>query len=204
MSEPTRCSPTRLEAFSDGVLAIVITLLVLELHVPELHDALSRHEAFGALRVLLPKFGSFVLSFAYIAIFWANHHHFFDLVADVSPGLLWLNNLLLLFLCFVPFPTAFVGEYPGNAVGLALFAVVLMGAGLVFTMMWAYAYRRGLMEPSVREAVAKKAVRSGMFGPPLYAIAAAAAFVAPPITWAIFGAVPVLFLWHSMHRPIDE
>jgi len=157
-------SPMRVEAFSDGVFAVAITLLVLEIKIPHLRDALSRPEAWESLRVLLPKFGSFILSFAYVAVFWVNHHHFMDLLVDMSPGLLWLNNLLLLFLCFIPFPTGFMGEYPANPVALALFAVILMGAGLIFTLMWRYAHRWGLMHPSVSKADVKKVVRSGLFG----------------------------------------
>ena len=129
-------SPGRTEAFSDGVMAIVITLLVLELRVPHLQDALSRQGTPDALCLLAPKFAGFLLSFAYVAVFWVNHHHFFDLIVEVSAGLLWLNTLFLLFLCFIPFPTAFIGEYPANPVALTLFALVLMGAGLVFTLMW--------------------------------------------------------------------
>ena len=191
----------RVEAFSDGVLAIVITLLVLEIHVPELHDALSRHEAWAGLRALAPKFGSFVLSFAYVAVFWVNHHHFFDLIEDVTPALVWLNNLLLLFLCLIPFPTAFIGEYPGNPVALGSFAAVVMGAGMVFTLMWWYAYRRGLVHRSVTPAIARDSVLRGLSGPPLYVVAGAAAFATPWVTWTLFGAVPVFFLLHSMKRP---
>lgn len=188
----------RVEAFSDGVLAIVITLLVLEIKTPHLKDALSQREALETLRLLIPKFGSFVLSFAYVAVFWVNHHHFFDLIVDTDSGLVWLNNLLLFFLCFVPFPTGFIGEYPANPVALALFALVLMSAGVVFTVMWHYAYRRGLMDPSVSKETVKGAVRRGILGPPLYAIAAAGAFAAPWIAWAVFSVVLVFFFWHSM------
>ena len=197
-------SPNRVEAFTDGVLAIVITLLVLEIRVPHLHEALSRGEAVQALRLMGPKFFSFFLSFVYVAIFWVNHHHFFDLIRDASPGLMWLNNLLLLFLCFVPFPTAFIGEYPANPVGLALFAAVLMAAGAVFTVMWSYAYRRGLMERSVRKDVVQEAVRSGLLGPPLYAVAAVGAFAAPWIAWTIFWAVPIFYFFHTKRRLLSE
>ncbi len=194
----------RVEAFSDGVLAIVATLLVLELRVPILQSALSRHEALGALRLLLPKFGSFVLSFTYIAIFWVNHHHFFDLIVEVDPGLIWLNNLLLLFLCFIPFPTGMIGGYPANPVALALFAVILMGAGLVFTGMWAYAYRRKLMKSSVRREVSQYSVQNRLCGQQLYAVAIAGAFAVPWTAWAVFVAVPVFFFLHSMRTPWNE
>lgn len=191
----------RVEAFSDGVFAIVITLLVLEIKTPHLTNAMGRSEAFEALRLLIPKFGSFILSFTYIAIFWVNHHHFFDLIDGVDSGLIWLNNLLLFFLCFVPFPTGFAGEYPANPVALALFAVVLMSAGLVFTIMWPYAYHRKLFDASVDESTVKEAVQRGILGPPLYAIAAFGAFIVPWIPWVIFSLVPLFFFFHSMQKP---
>ena len=203
MSPFKQRSPGRVEAFSDGVLAIVITLLVLEIKIPHLQDVRSGHEAWESLRLLIPKFSSFVLSFAYVAVFWVNQHHFFDLIVEVSPGLVWLNNLLLLFLCFVPFPTGFIGEYPSNPVALALFAVILMGAGLVFTIMWPYAYHHGLMNASVRNEVVKGVVWRGMLGPPLYAIAAIGAFVAPWWSWVVFGSVLVFFFRHSMQIPLS-
>ena len=177
-------SPARVEVFSDGVLAIVMTLLVFEIKIPTLSHTLSPREAWDALQLLVPRFGSFILSFAYVAVFWVNHHHFFDLVVEVRPGLLWLNHLLLLFICVVPFPTALIGAYPANPVALAFFAVILIGAGLAFTVMWHYAFRRGLMSPSLREETARDAVRHGLLGPPLYAIAAAGAFAAPWIAWS--------------------
>ncbi|MBI2173941.1 MAG: DUF1211 domain-containing protein [Candidatus Omnitrophica bacterium] len=191
-------SPGRVEAFSDGVLAIVITLLVLEIKVPHLYDPLSQQEAGRALQVLFPKFASFILSFAYVAVFWVNHHHFFHWIEHATPGLIWLNNLLLLFLCFIPFPTAFVGDYPANPIGLVLFAMALMGAGLVFTLMWHHAYRWKLIDPSMPERVAKQAVSRGLIGPPLYAIAAMSAFAMPWITWLIFCMVPAYFFFHSI------
>lgn len=93
----------RLEAFSDGVLAIVLTIMVLELKVPH-------GETIGALRPLLPVFLSYVLSFVYIAIYWNNHHHLFQAVRRVSGPVLWANLHLLFWLSLLPFVTAWVGE----------------------------------------------------------------------------------------------
>jgi Endosomal/lysosomal potassium channel TMEM175 len=101
---------SRVEAFSDGVLAIVITLLVLEIKTPRLHSTENVGQAWLALVDLVPKFASFFLSFFFIAVFWVNHHRLFALIRKVDWGILWLNNLLLLLLCFVPFPTAFIGD----------------------------------------------------------------------------------------------
>src|SRR5215470_5821491 len=99
-------STARIEAFSDGVFAIVMTLLVLEIHVPHLgagdvSEALSK-----SLLAMTPKFLSYLLSFSIVCIWWVAHHHFFDLLGRSDRGLLWFNSLFLMWLAFVPFPTA--------------------------------------------------------------------------------------------------
>lgn len=185
--------PGRLEAFSDGVLAIVITLLVLELKAPRLAAPDDAREALAALAALGPKFLGYLLSFFFVAVFWVNHHRFFRLVQRVDGGLLWLNVLLLLALSFVPFPTGMIGEYPGNAVGLALFALVLLTAGLAFNLMWRHARSRQLYHEGVSPALAARAATRGLVGPALYALAAALAFVWPAAAWALFVIVPLFY-----------
>ncbi len=189
----SRSKTSRIEAFSDGVFAIVITLLVFQIKIPELRDALSSREAWNALVALAPNFSGFVLGFAFIAVFWINHHRFFELVAYVDWRLMWGNNLLLLFLCFVPFPTGFIGEYPRNPVALALFAIVLSLTGVVFNLMWRHARRHALILPSVPPATVQQAIRRGLVGPCLYGMAAISAFLAPLFSWVIFLAVPVFY-----------
>jgi uncharacterized membrane protein len=189
-----RPSPVRVEAFSDGVFAIIITLLVLEIKVPHLHNAFSGPEAWEALKGLSPKFLSFAVSFFYIAIFWVNHHHFFLIVAHLNRGLMWLNNLVLFFCCIVPFPTALIGDYPENSVALAVFAVVLFFAAVAFNMMIRYAIQHDLLAPHHSHRDLKLGLKRGLAGPILYAVAAVMAFISPGITWAIFIAIPILYL----------
>src|SRR2546425_782379 len=99
-------STQRIEAFSDGVFAIIVTLLVLDLKVPDLPQQITNQETLQALFNLAPQFISFVLSFFILCIFWVNHHQFFHTIKTADRKLLWLNNLLLFWLCFIPFPTA--------------------------------------------------------------------------------------------------
>ena len=155
---------SRIEAFSDGVLAIVITLLVLEIKSPELHVPTSTMEALHALLALAPKFASFLLSFLFIAVFWVNHHRFFLLVRRADWGLLWSNNILLFLLCTIPFPTAFMGDHPNNPVAVALFAFLLLLAGLAFNSMWRQAQRRRLMDETVGEELVSRAITRGSAG----------------------------------------
>lgn len=186
--------PGRLEAFSDGVLAIVITLLVLELKPPHLVAPDDAGEALAALVALGPKFLSYLLSFVFVAVFWVNHHRFFRLVQRVDSGLLWLNILLLLALSFVPFPTSMIGEYPSNAVGLALFALVLMTAGLAFNWMWRQARSHQLYHAGVSPALVARAAARGLVGPALYALAAVMAFILPSAAWVLFGVIPLFYV----------
>ena len=116
---------TRLEAFSDGVLAIIITIMVLELKVPHGED-------FAALQPLLPVLLSYVLSFIYIGIYWNNHHHLLHTVKHVTGGVLWANLHLLFWLSLFPFVTGFMGENHFAPLPAALYGGVLMMAGIAY------------------------------------------------------------------------
>ena len=115
----------RLEAFSDGVFAIIITIMVLELRVPE-------GGTFEDLKPLIPKFISYILSFTYVAIYWNNHHHMFQLVKHVNGKVLWRNMFLLFCLSLVPFVTAWMGENHFSASPTALYGIVLAMAGIAY------------------------------------------------------------------------
>src|SRR5688572_16303309 len=116
---------SRLEAFSDGVLAIIITIMVLELRVP--HDA-----SLGALRPLWGVFLSYVLSFIYLGIYWNNHHHMLHTVHHVTGGMLWANLHLLFWLSLVPFVTGWMGENHFAPLPTAVYGVVLLMAAIAF------------------------------------------------------------------------
>lgn len=118
----------RLEAFSDGVFAIIITIMVLELHAPE-------GASFAALKPVLPKFISYVLSFVYVAIYWNNHHHMFQAVKRVNGRVLWSNILLLFCLSLVPFATAWMGENHFSSTPVALYGVILLMSALAYPIL---------------------------------------------------------------------
>ncbi|RMH17886.1 MAG: DUF1211 domain-containing protein [Gammaproteobacteria bacterium] len=115
----------RLEAFSDGVLAIIITIMVLEMKVPHGED-------FHALEPIIPVFLSYILSFVFLAIYWNNHHHLMQTVDKVSGGVLWANMHLLFWLSLVPFATGWMGENGFAPNPVALYGIVLLGAGLAY------------------------------------------------------------------------
>lgn len=123
-----RMGKGRLEAFSDGVFAIIITIMVLELHAPE-------GNSFADLKPLIPKFISYILSFLYIAISWNNHHHLFQAVTHVNGKILWRNTLLLFCLSLVPFVLAWMGENHFSASPVALYGLVLLLCPLSYPLL---------------------------------------------------------------------
>jgi len=118
----------RLEAFSDGVIAIIITIMVLELRAPHEHEL-------TALRPLFPVFLSYVLSFIYLGIYWNNHHHMLHVTRQVSGGILWANLHLLFWLSLIPFTTAWLGATAAAPTPTALYGVVLLAAAIAYTIL---------------------------------------------------------------------
>ena len=121
-------SKTRLEAFSDGVIAILITIMILELKIPEETD-------FHALRPLLPIFLTYVMSFVFLGIYWSNHHHMLHATERVNGAVLWANLHLLFWLSLVPFVTSWMGNTNFATWPVALYGVVLLGSALAFTIL---------------------------------------------------------------------
>jgi len=183
----------RLEAFSDGVIAVIITVLVLELKVPH-------SDRIEALLPIVPTFLSYVLSFIYVGIYWNNHHHMLHASARVSGGVLWANLLLLFWLSLFPFTTAWMGENHFGALPTALYGFVLLMAALSY---W-------LLQHTIIAAEGPASFLKGALGadwkgkvsPFLYAIAIAAAFVAPKISQAIY--VGVALVWLVPDRRIER
>jgi uncharacterized membrane protein len=184
----------RLEAFSDGVFAIVVTLLILEVRLPEMEGEGS--DAFiAAFGVVVPKLFSFAVSFFTVAIYWVNHHHFFSRVTHTDWKLLWANNLLLFFLTVVPFSTAVLGDHPTDAVPVAFYGLNLGFAALAFTIMGRYVFFSGeLVDPSVLRADRVSEWRRSWIGTLAYLAAALLAFVWVPAALAIFVVVPFAFV----------
>ena len=116
---------SRLEAFSDGVLAIIITIMVLQLQAPKGND-------FSALKPLIPVFVSYILSFVYLAIYWNNHHHLLHTVKHVTGDILWANLHLLFWLSFVPFITGWIGESNFAPAPMALYGIILLMAAIAY------------------------------------------------------------------------
>src|SRR5581483_12219587 len=194
MAHEYTISTTRIEMFSDAVIAIIVTPLVLDLKVPELARAATNQDTVRALLALAPSFVSFVLSFFIVCIFWVNHHQFFHVLKKADRRLLWFNNILLFWLCFIPFPTAFLGRYPTNQIAVMLFGGVLCCAAISFSIMSYHAMFVGnLLEEHISQKEKRKAQQRSYWGIFLYGLSILASFVSVYISLAIFLIVPLIY-----------
>jgi uncharacterized membrane protein len=147
-------SKDRIEAFSDGVFAVALTLLVLDLHVPNIANHSGFHEYLIAMEPIIPNVMSFVLSFVIIAIHWVSHHYFFRHLQSAPLGLIWLNNLFLLWLCFMPFPTAMLGEHATDQFPVLLYGINQLLAALTFLAFRVYSTKNKLFSnPAIAKAM---------------------------------------------------
>jgi uncharacterized membrane protein len=176
---------TRLEAFSDGVLAIIITIMVLELKVPHGADL-------TALQPLLPQLAWYLLSFVFVGIYWNNHHHLLHAAHKVGGGVLWANLHLLFWLSIVPLATNWLGENPRAPVPTALYGGVLLMAAIAFTVLV-----RALIAANGKDSPLARALGSDLKGKislALYLLALGLSFVRTWLADALFVAVALLWL----------
>jgi uncharacterized membrane protein len=175
----------RLTAFSDGVLAIIITIMVLELKVPHSPDL-------PALAPLLPVFLSYVLSFIYIAIYWHNHHHMLHLVHQVNGGILWANSHLLFWLSLVPFTTAWMGENHFATIPTALYGVSLLMPGIAYFVLARVIIHRQGPQSTLAQAIGRDL--KGKASPLLYLIGIGLSFVHTWLALAVYALVALMWL----------
>jgi uncharacterized membrane protein len=194
-----RFSKARVETLSDGVFAIILTLLVLELKVPHIEDVHSGNDLWMALLKIKPKFLSWVISFLMVCVVWINHHRLFDQFKGINNGLFWYNANLLMWTSFIPFPTALIGDYPHNKFALFAFGILLSMAALSFTFMRMYVQKEKNKE-LLADFVDIKIFRAGtklsfFYGGMAYWIAASLAWINPWIAFAIYFFIPVYFIF---------
>ena len=191
----------RLEAFSDGVIAIVITLLVLEIHVPPLGAHAGNQEILRALITLLPNFAAYIISFLVCAVWWVAHHNFVHDLSHADRILLWANNNFLLWLAFLPFPTALLGQYPTMPVAAVLYGFIGMLTGLSFWVMRWYASLKGrLLKSHIPEQEVHRRVRIGLLSPLAYLAGSICALWFPLFAMCIYAAIPLYFAVLSIRQ----
>lgn len=183
----------RLEAFSDGVLAIIITIMVLELKVPEGNDMLS-------LKPLLPTFVTYVLSFIYIGIYWNNHHHLLQAATSVNGKILWANLYLLFWLSLLPFATGFMGDNHFDKLPTAIYGFVLFMSSLAWQILVYFLRANHSIDALIHQVYASKLkVFSSVI---LYALGTGLSFVNPWIAVGIY--VTVAVIWFIPDRKLEK
>ena len=175
----------RLTAFTDGVLAVIITIMVLELKPP--HGA-----GFRDLLALWPGYLSYLLSFIYVAIYWNNHHHFFQLVKTVDGSVLWANMHLLFWLSIVPFATAWMGDNLFAAAPTALYGAALLMSSIAFFLMQTVIMRRQGEASPLRQALGSDL--KGKLSPFVYLAGIGLAFVNPAVSYLLYLGVALAWL----------
>jgi uncharacterized membrane protein len=183
----------RIEAFSDGVIAIIITIMVLELKVPHGHDV-------AALRPLLPIFASYVLSFVFVGIYWNNHHHLLHVARHVDARVMWSNLHLLFWLSLIPFATAWLGESNNAPLPTAAYGALMVMAGIAYTLLQFVVLRQHPKDSPVVKSFAGDA--KGKISLLLYASAIPLAFLQPILSDVLF--VVVAGIWLLPDRRVEK
>ncbi|HEY5154829.1 MAG TPA: TMEM175 family protein [Acidimicrobiales bacterium] len=198
-------SSGRVEAFSDGVMAIAITLLILDVKVPIAEEGgLTR-----ALAHQWPSYAAYAVTFLVIGIMWVNHHFLFDRVEAVTRGLLYLNLLLLMGIAFLPFPTALLAEYlredANSHIAAAVYSATMVAIGVGFVALWWHLTRHPeLLEADTDVAVAQVAMRRSMVGPVVYGATIALAFVSAPACLVVYGLMALYFMVFRVRAPAPQ
>ena len=175
----------RLEAFSDGVLAIIITIMILEIKIPAGHEL-------GDLKPLIPVFSSYVLSFIYIGIYWNNHHHMMHTVRHVTGDILWANLHLLFWLSLVPFVTGWMGENHFTSVPMALYGIILLMAAIAYFVLQTRIIRNHGPDSLLARAIGTDF--KGKISPILYVVAILSTWINPWISGAIYVLTALMWL----------
>ena len=183
----------RLEAFSDGVLAILITIMVLEIKVPH-GDSLSD------LKELIPVFLSYILSFIYLGIYWNNHHHMMHTIKKVTGDILWANLHLLFWLSLVPFATSWMGENHFSSIPMAIYGIILLMAAISYYILQSIIIKNEGKNSILYKAIGKDL--KGKISPILYIIAIALSTFSPLISGGIY--ILVALIWLIPDKRIEK
>ena len=186
MPKPT--TPARLEAFSDGVIAVIITIMVLDLHVP-------RENGLAGLRAVLPTLAAYLLSFVFTGIYWINHGHLVDRIEQVNPAILWSNLGLLFALSLLPFFTAYIIDKHFDPLSVALYALSLLFSALTFQIL-SYSIGRHLKQANAADQLAQHRLEAWKGWASFFAYIAGAllAFAHPHLALAVLAAVTLIWI----------
>jgi uncharacterized membrane protein len=186
----------RIEAFSDGVMAIIITIMVLELHIPELKKGFTNQDVWNALLLLAPKLLAYLLSFVVVAILWVNHHSLFDKIPHADSKLIWYNAFLLFAMSLIPLPTAFLAQHPMLSQAAMFYGFVMFINALAFYLLRWYTEAKAKLIP-----FNKFIQRSNLISTSLYFLSIPLSLVSFYFSLIIFIGIPVwYFLPDKFHK----
>jgi uncharacterized membrane protein len=191
---------SRLEAFSDGVIAIIITIMVFELKVSPLFSRETLQKEFW---ILLPKFISYAVSFTMLAVLWVNHHHLFHHIRSTDNRLTWLNMKLLFWMSLIPFGTGFIGANHRLDVASCLYGAIFFMTALSFKLLREYAENQGLMQDPVHPELLRKSRFKSKLTLLIYALATVSGLVSPWLSFVFIITVPVMYIVPSASTGTD-
>jgi TMEM175 potassium channel family protein len=191
-------STARTEAFSDGVFAIVITLLILEIKVPDPHSIPAGQVATELphrLWELKAMFIAYVLSFFIVGTFWVAHHNIFKLIRRTDRMFMWINLALLMCVAFIPFPTALIGEYVDQPIAIVVYGLTVTASSIMLLALWSYATTdHRLVDPDLPPALIKRVKGQMWLAPPVYLVAIGLAYVNLWLSFLLFAALQVHYM----------
>ena len=191
----------RVETLADGVFAIAMTLLVLEVHVPDIAEPVTGTAMLDALGSILPSVAGYAVSFVILGMIWIGHHNQFHFIRRVNRPLLWINIFYLLCVAFVPFATAFLTRYPLQPAGLLIYGGTLLLGGLTHFFSWNYAVGRGLVTEEVTPEIAELFRERISMGIVVYLAATLVGAFLPKVGLVLFASMPVLYMLPSRIDP---
>jgi uncharacterized membrane protein len=189
----------RLEAFSDCVIAFAITLLILEIRLPEMSSHSNERAMLGAILGLAPNFFVYLISFVICTVWWISHHTLIHDLHSVNRPLLWANSFFLMWIAFIPFPTGLLGHHLGEPVATSFYGLVCSLTGFSFWLMrWYASVHSGLMKPEIEEAVRLRRVRISLFSPALYLVGAGLSLRHPILGLCVYAVIPAYFAFGTL------
>lgn len=185
----------RIEALTDGVFAVAMTLLVLDIKVPEFQQPLTTAELAMKLFALWPKFLSYTISFVILGVYWVGHHVQLSFIRRADRPLLWINIFFLLWVALVPFSTAVLSEYPKMQLAIAVYGANLIAIGLTLALHRGYATKENRhVDPDIHPGLVRAAMGRTLMGPCVYIIAIGLSFLRAEVSLALYALVPVLYI----------
>lgn len=185
----------RVETFSDGIFAIIVTLLVLEIKVPHIENHDSVTELAAALWHLAPKVIAWMISFFTVCVIWVNHHRIFESMTTIDQPFFWLNANLLLWCSLIPFPTALMGDYPTNPLAVSAYGAVSFLMGIAFLLIRLYMWRHHEITQVSKEELGRGVKNVILFGPTPYLIGIICAWIYPLLAFALYAFVTIYFIF---------